>query len=125
MRKAAGILTIIAGLVSSVAPYSFVHDMAWRRTDSPEAAYSFIMAWNGVIVFSSFVILVLTIGGGICALRKKAWGWALSGAICSMIAGALISGFLALPGLLAVIFLAIRKGEFRKPPPSEQKFVED
>jgi len=103
---------IVVGLLSSVAPYSVAQEMAWRRTDSPEVAYSFITAWNGLIVFSTFVILVLTIGGGICALRKKAWGWALSGAICSMIAGALIMGLLALPGLLAVIFLVKRKGEF-------------
>lgn len=113
MRIAAGIMLIIAGLLSSVAPYSLAQRIAWRLTDSPEAAYSFITAWSGLIVFSSFVILVLTIGGGICALRKKAWGWALAGAICSMIAGSLISGLLALPGLLAAIFLVKRKGEFQ------------
>lgn len=112
MRKAAGILTIIAGLASSVAPYSFVHDMALRRTDSPDAAYSFIVAWNGVIVLSGILILVLTIGGGVCALRGKAWLWALSGAVCCMIAMTFYSIFFALPGLLAVIFLAIRRSEF-------------
>ena len=97
--------------------------MAWRRTDSPEAAYSFIMAWNGVIVFSSLVILVLTIGGGVCALKRKAWGWALSGAICCMIAMAFYGLFFALPGLLAVIFLAIKRSEFEKLPPGAHKLV--
>lgn len=112
MRIAAGIMMIIAGLPSSVVPYSLVNDMAWRLADSPEAAYSFITRWSGLTMFLFFVILVLTIGGGICALRRKAWGWALSGAICCMIAGAFIMGLLVVPGLLAVIFLAKRKGEF-------------
>ena len=112
MRIAAGILTIIFGLVSSVAPYSWVMGMAERLTDSPEAEYSFIMARMGLVVFSTLVILVFTVGGGVCALKRKAWGWALSGAICCTIAGAFIMGLLVVPGMLAVIFLAKRKGEF-------------
>jgi len=99
--------------------------MAWTRADSIEAYMSVMIEASDWIVFSTLFLLSLIVGGGICALRKRSWWWPFSGAVCSMIAGALISGLLALPGLLAVIFLAVRKGEFRKPPPSEDDLVED
>jgi hypothetical protein len=127
MRKAAGIMLIITGIASVVVPGQVAEMIARTRAGSYEEFLdlSFSLATSSEAMFATLVLLVLIVGGGICALRKEAWGWALSGAICSMIAMGFYAPFFALPGLLAVIFLVKRKGEFQKLPPSEQKLVQD
>jgi len=57
------------------------------------------------------VLGIIAIVGGVSALRRKSFGLSLAGAICALCA------FCAFPshilGLLAVIFVALRKREFR------------
>ena len=66
----------------------------------------------------TFLLLGLTWGGAICAFRKRAYWWALSGAICSMFISFLtfvygILGYIFFAmAILALIFLIKRKGEF-------------
>jgi hypothetical protein len=56
-----------------------------------------------------FVILgVLAIVGGISALRRKSFGLSLAGAICALP----LYSFLQPLGMLAIIFVALGKGEF-------------
>lgn len=137
MRIAAGIMMIIVGLFFSIAvPQGLTEEVGLRVTDSSEAYVSFMMASSGFIVFSSLAFGVLTVGGGICALVKKSWWWALSGAIGCVILGvisAMLSllrippfyhnvagavgavgiGFLCvIAGILAIIFLIKRRGIF-------------
>jgi len=114
MRIAAGIMLIITGIASVGVPVQVADMIALTRAASYEEflELSWSLATSTPAVLATVVLLVLIVGGGICALRKKAWAWALSGAICSMIAMGVFAVFLALPGLLAVIFLAKRKGEF-------------
>jgi hypothetical protein len=140
MRIAAGILMIIVSAMSIVVPSDLTSAVGLRVTNSTEAYVSFTMAANSLIVISSLVLLVFIVGGGICALRKKAWWWALYAAIGCMILGVMdamlsllqipplyhdvagamgitfvgIIGMLA--GLLAIIFLVERRGEFQKLP---------
>jgi hypothetical protein len=52
-----------------------------------------------------FVLGIVAILGGICALRRKTWGLALAGSICALTG---CSPF----GVLAIIFLALARGEF-------------
>lgn len=125
MRKAAGIILIVwgtAGFAQGLADL-----LLWGSRVTP---------WKVVIL----VLLVVTIGGGISAIRKRAYWWAFSGAAGLVIAG-IISATLqwqytwflkpvidhamrvlmaaaagcayGIPGLLALIFLAKRKGEFQ------------
>ena len=51
------------------------------------------------------VLGIVAIVGGVSALRRKSFGLSLAGAICALPAHIL--------GLLAVIFVALRKREFR------------
>jgi hypothetical protein len=136
MRIAAGILMIIASAMSIVVPSDLTSEVGLRVTDSTEAYVSFMLASNSLIVPLSLVLLVFIVGGGICALRKKVWWWALAGAIgCTIlgvadatlsllqipplyhdVAGAMGITFVGtiamLAGILAIIFLIKRKGEF-------------
>ena len=124
MRVTAGILMILVGLTSFATLYSLV-DIFGETTSI-------------VFVFLCFLSLGLTWGGGICAFTKKAYWWALFGAICSVIvaftftitslstfpvplrSGASVVGattlgiIFVLMGILAVIFLTKRRGEFQE-----------
>jgi len=81
MRITAGILMIIGGIIGG----SFWQEFIPRIIP---ILLGFIAVW-----------------GGICALRRKSWGWALAGAICSI-----LFPFFGIP---AVILLVKRKGEFQ------------
>lgn len=62
----------------------------------------------GMLVFlilPGFVIGVLALAGGICAIRRKRWGWALAGSIAAAVN--------PLPlGIMAVILVVLSKKEF-------------
>ena len=133
MRVAAGILMIIVSFMSVYAPIKLAEQVSFIL----ESSYETYSSLNGWIIFSVLVSLGLIAGGGICALIKKAWWWALSGAIgCAIIGlihamlsllttpptyhnvagavGAATLGIICiLVGILAVIFLIMRRGEFQ------------
>ena len=145
MRKAAGIMLIVFGALSLIVTGTVQDVIAWEGATSIEEFASIRFDMGVQAVPAELLLIALIVGGGICTLLKKVYWWAFSGAFCLVLAGItgaafyasrhasldgalggmMTGGLYALPGLLAVIFLAIRKGEFRKPPPSEQKFVED
>jgi len=63
---------------------------------------------NAVLTYPVIPLLllgILAIVGGICAVQRKIWGFALAGAIAAVFVTPLL-------GLLAVIFTAISKKEF-------------
>lgn len=125
MRKAAGFILIVWGTAGFAQG---LVDLLLQG--SP------VTPWEVVIL----VLLVLTVAGGISAIRRRAYWWAISGAGVLVIAG-IISAVLqwqyslfltpvidhamrvlmaagagcayGIPGLLALIFLAKRKGEFQ------------
>lgn len=104
MRKAAGILMIIVGCTVPGLSQS-LFEIFGETT-------------NSISVPLGLLLLGLTIGGGISAFRRKHWGLALAGAICSVFIGFAmlifpVFGLMFPPmGILAVIFLAKRKYEF-------------
>jgi len=133
MRKAAGIMLIILGLVSWQVPAQIVNAVAWERATSIEDFVRISSEMATPMVLAGLLLIVLIVGGGVCALRKKAYWWALSGAVCLILAGITLGAFwphfhdpvggrlagvlmgvlYAVPGLLAVIFLVKREGEFQ------------
>ena len=117
MRKAAGIVLIISGLISLILFYGTLIGWVGQPT-TLEAAYA--TAW--VLPLDAFVSLGLIMGGGICALRKKYWWWALSGAIISIFVGIFMSTdpvlrqawspLVILMGTVALVFVCLRRGDW-------------
>jgi hypothetical protein len=102
MPIAAGVLCIIAGatelfgglILSALA--SLITAFFWM----PELGALF-----GVPLI---IVGIVAIIGGICSLTRRAWGMALAGAICSLFLPHVI-----ILGILAIIFVAISKQEFK------------
>jgi len=67
----------------------------------PEFVPSLILGWAIVSIIITTILLV----GGIYALQRKMWGWALAGSILAIIA------FLPL-GIAATVLVAQSKNEF-------------
>lgn len=60
----------------------------------------------GAIAIPAIIMGAVAIVGGIYALRRQKWGLALAGSVCALI------GSGPLLGILAIIFVAMGKGEF-------------
>jgi hypothetical protein len=97
----AGILMIIAGAGELIAGLAI-------STIGAVVTF-FIAGLGGVFGFPLIILGIVAIVGGIYALRRRAWGMALAGAICALF---LPYGGTVL-GILAIIFVAISKQEFK------------
>ena len=64
---------------------------------------------HGFFCTAMLVISIIPIVGGIFALRRKSWGWALAGAICATLSISIIGIIL---GIIAIVFIAMSKKEF-------------
>ncbi len=102
----AGILSIIAGTLSLIAciwclmftyPMIYGLDLAEKWDEIAQ-----ILGVVGVVFINLGVISIL---GGIFALKRRLWGLALAGAICAL-------NPLCGLGILSIIFVAMGKGEF-------------
>ena len=95
---AAGILCIIAGVIGVIIGIviAVVGGIGWF----------FGMPWFSAIGAPIIVVGIIAIVGGSCALRRRVWGLALAGSICALF------GPWAILGILAIIFVALGKGEF-------------
>jgi len=85
MRIAAGILTIIGGLIGGIFFTEILHELG---------------------VYGAFIYMPMLLAGigGVMALRRVHWGWALAGAICSLL--------FPFTGIPAIILLAKSRGDF-------------
>ena len=93
MPTAAGILSIIAGVIA------FLLFILVAAMDGPEGVAGAIFG------LALIAIGIVAIVGGVFALRRRIWGLALAGAICS-VPGSLILG------IPAIVFIAMSKREF-------------
>ena len=94
MPTAAGILSIIAGVIA------FFLFILVAAMDGPEGVAGAIFG------LALIAIGIVAIVGGVFSLRRRIWGLALAGAICSVL-GSLILG---IPG---IVFIAMSKREFK------------
>ncbi len=118
--KVGGILSIMAGafgvfwllaviFVMVVMVFAFEDSYSYGY-DSQDEVFVFVMVIYGIMGLLAAAVGVLAIVGGVFALRKKYWGWALAGAI----AGALAFFPCGIP---AIIFVGLGKPEFEAPGP--------
>jgi hypothetical protein len=74
---------------------------------------TFFIAGLGGLIGAPIVILsIVAVIGGVFAIRKRAWGFALAGAICGFIVGLPLVAPAILLGIPAIIFVALGKGHF-------------
>jgi hypothetical protein len=113
MPTAGGVLNIVAGamgLLGSILRLCVVGGLF--SSFLPEIfgdGGPFLHVWGSILLFISIIYIaanIISIIGGIFALQKKRWGWALAGSIC-----AVISSFVM--GVVALIFIALSRKEFK------------
>ncbi len=96
---AGGILAIVAGSLNILVALAVLLFMAVPRMHMG-------IAGVGLLAIPLGVLAVVAIAGGISALQRRHWGFALAGGIC-----AIISPWWLL-GVLSTVFIAISKEEF-------------
>ena len=111
---AAGILSIIAGVIGAVIGLIVVF-LIWlggaflefflKIASEPYQEIPALAWFDPGFLIVILIIVVLSIVGGICALKRRIWGLALAGSICALVP-------LVIPGILAIIFVSQSKGEF-------------
>ena len=103
----AGILSIIAGVLGAAGGIvvAVVGGTIGKLWLGPMAVPN-ITTILGAIAIPLIIIGIVAIVGGIYALKRRIWGLALAGSICSFIC----VWFLGIP---AIIFTAMGKNEFK------------
>jgi hypothetical protein len=111
----AGILNIISGIGGIIGCFFLLivglfmmNSVSWGDITEPEietmtlglSATVFV-----VLAVCTALLGILTLVGGIFALKRKLWGLALAGSVASAITGSIM-------GILAIIFLAMSRDEF-------------
>ena len=102
----AGILSIVAGGFGVIGGMAIAALTPVARGVWPGPGFSFMWPLAAGVLAIPLVLGIVAIVGGIYALRRRVWGLALAGAICSLF------GPWFVLGILAIIFVAMGKGEF-------------
>ena len=114
MPVTAGILDLVIGVPSLIIGIIWVTDAV--AGSASWFIWSIFIGWFGAIIGGPMIILsIVAIVGGVFAIRKKAWGFALAAAICAFIVGLVGLPFTVpaiLLGIPAIVFTALGKGEF-------------
>ena len=113
MPVAAGVMSIVAGTMGFIAIAFMVTFVAVFGSEIAKDVLHSIGFWQAgipltVIGLVSLIILLISLMsviGGIYAIRRKAWGLSLAGAICAIFPAQVL-------GIIAVAFIAISKKEF-------------
>ena len=106
MRIAAGVLMILGGIGNGL----------WREVAAELILENLVFVspiLTLILLILTWAIVFIPIIGAYFTFRRRRWKLSLACAICS------VAGWPFIPGLLAVVFLAIRKGEFQEPPASQ------
>jgi hypothetical protein len=75
---------------------------------------TFFIAGLGALLGVPLIILsIVAIVGGIFAIRKRAWGFALAAAICGFVVGLPFIAPAILLGIPVIVFTALGKGQFK------------
>jgi hypothetical protein len=108
MPEVGGILSIIAGGVSFLGAlfllFLFIVYYATIGAVGPEFPVSAV----GTAIFAPFfIVCIVAIVGGVFALKRRLWGFALAGAICSV-----LTLFTWPLGVASIVLLVFSRREF-------------
>jgi hypothetical protein len=115
-----GILSIISGLLGALFGALYIRTgvmlLGGEEIDvGDELVLTSDDSWMYLVMGGVMVVCgVLAIVGGSYALKKKRFGLALAGAICSIFATATLCGLGIVLGITAVVLVAISKSKFKK-----------
>ncbi|MCL2150076.1 MAG: hypothetical protein FWH51_04000 [Dehalococcoidia bacterium] len=114
MPTASGVLNIVSGILgifSSLvllivaAVFQYIYKSHPISIEGDPEVFPLVAS---IFVFVGLVIIIpciVSVVGGICSLKRKRWGWALAGSICSVLASNVL-------GIVAIIFIVMSKKEF-------------
>ena len=114
MPTAGGIISIIAGALgfigSVICAVIAIIINNWYQIDpygyfdDPDVVPIVVsILWISAAI--TLALSIVPIIGGVFALQRKSWGWALAGAICAALSSNVI-------GVIAIVFIAMSKQEF-------------
>ena len=66
------------------------------------------LAWCGAVVIP---LGIVSVGGGLCAVRQERFIFAIIGSICALLLG-LVSGSVLVLGIISLVFIVVSKDEF-------------
>jgi hypothetical protein len=98
----AGILSIVAGVLNLIV------GIALAATDVMLLGPIIGLPVLGPLAAVLIVLGIVSLVGGIFAVQRRIWGMALAGAICALFPPPVI-----ILGILAIVFVAMGKGEFK------------
>ena len=107
---AAGILTIIAGFLGLLIGIALAVGLGIAGTMIGVIPGIPGIGFLALIAIPGIILSIVAIVGGIYALRRRLWGLALAGAICSLLFTIPLLGWIL--AILAIIFVSLGKGEF-------------
>jgi len=102
MPTVAGILSIVAGATELLGGVGI------GALGALISSFFGMPGLGAIIGFPLIALGIVAIIGGVCSLRRQTWGLALAGVIC-----ALFLPHVTVLGILAIIFVAISKREFK------------
>ena len=113
MPTAGGILCIISGALGFITIAFFLTFGSIFGAAIARDVLSSLGYWQsglpftviGIIAVPLLCVNIVAIIGGIYAIRRRGWGMALAGSICSVFPSQVL-------GILAVVFIAISRKEF-------------
>ena len=100
----AGILALISGIIGCI--YALVVTVEAGMPSEGHFSVSYIHADEIAKPVVLLVLGIVAIVGSVYAWRRKSWGLALAGSICALSPVGVL-------GILAIIFVALGKGEFK------------
>lgn len=109
-HTAAGVLSLIAGTIHlfgwlAVGAFGSRLLAGFASPDSSLAKVPASTIW--LLVLPLIIFALVAIAGGICSLKKRAWGLSLAGAIC-----AIASPATWMTGAAATVLVAISRDEY-------------
>ncbi len=104
---AAGLMALTGGAVLALLAMVGTGLLSHISRDAPP------LQWLPLAVFGPLALMVLgsavvSVVGGIAALKRLSWGWSLAGAVAALVA------FVPL-GVVALVFTIMAEDEFRRP----------